>query len=77
MVLLSNDNSLTIKNYHMLKCLVKKKTNFNVIVLPLSKNDVKENGSDQDDILYTITKLSDITSSDGGLNRPCNSNRTG
>ena len=55
MVLLSNDNSLNIKNYHMLKCLEKKKINFNVVVLPLSKNDLKE----QDDILYNIPTLSD------------------
>jgi hypothetical protein len=59
MVLLSNDNSLNIKNYHMLKCLEKKKTNFNVVVLPLSNNDLKENGSDQDIILYNIPTLSD------------------
>ena len=61
MVLLSNDNSLNIKNYHMLKCLEKKKTNFNVVVLPLSNNDLKENGSDQDVILYNIPTLSDTT----------------
>ena len=48
MVLLSNDNSLNIKNYHMLKCLETKKTNFNVVILPLSNNDLKE----QDDILF-------------------------
>ena len=57
MVLLSNDNPLNIKNYHMLKCLEKKKTNFNVVVLPLSKNDLKE----QDDILYNIPTLSDTS----------------
>ena len=44
----------------MLKCLEKKKTNFNVVVLPLSQNDLKENGSDQEDIFYSITKLSDM-----------------
>jgi hypothetical protein len=41
----------------MLKCLEKKKTNFNVVVLPLSNNDLKE----QDDILYNIPTLSDIS----------------
>ena len=61
MVLLSNDNSLNIKNYHMLKCLEKKKTNFNVVVVPLSNNDLKENGSDQDVILYNIPTLSDTS----------------
>ena len=41
----------------MLKCLEKKKTNFNVVVLPLSKNDLKE----QDDISYIIPTLSDTS----------------
>jgi hypothetical protein len=57
MVLLSNDNPLNIKNYHMLKCFEKKKTNFNVVILPLSKNDLKE----QDDISYIIPTLSDTS----------------
>ena len=59
MVLLSNDNSLNIKNYHMLKCLEKKTTKFNVVVVPLTKNDLKE----QDDTLYNIPTLSDTQTS--------------
>jgi hypothetical protein len=37
MVLLSNNNPLNIKQYHMLQCLQKKKESFNIFVLPLNK----------------------------------------
>ena len=37
MVLLSSDNQLNIKKYHILQCLEKKRESFNVIVIPLDK----------------------------------------
>ena len=53
MVLLSSDNQLNIKKYHILQCLEKKRESFNVIVIPLDKtldkNDNKNlNISDKD-----------------------------
>jgi hypothetical protein len=37
MVLLSNNNQLNIKQYHMLQCLQKKKESFNIFVIPQNK----------------------------------------
>jgi len=37
MVLLSNNNQLDIKKYHLLQCLQKKKESFNILVIPLNK----------------------------------------
>jgi hypothetical protein len=38
MVLLCNDNPLDIKKNHMLKCLNKKKENFNIFIVPLDES---------------------------------------
>lgn len=43
MVLLSSDNQLNIKKYHILQCLEKKRESFNVIVIPLDKTLDKNN----------------------------------
>jgi hypothetical protein len=37
MVLLSNNNQLNIKQYHILQCLQKKKESFNIFMVPLNK----------------------------------------
>ena len=37
MVLLSSNNQLDIKKYHILQCLQKKKESFNIFVVPLNK----------------------------------------
>ena len=42
MVLLSNDNPLNIKNNHMLKCLEKKKQNFDIMIIPMKEKIIIE-----------------------------------
>jgi len=42
MVLLSSENTINIKNNHMLKCLEKKKNSFNVFVIPATEKELKD-----------------------------------
>jgi hypothetical protein len=37
MVLLSNDNPINIQKIHLLKCLEKKKENFNIEIIPIKE----------------------------------------
>jgi hypothetical protein len=46
MVLLCNENPINIKNNHMLKCLNKKKENFNIFIVPLEET-LKEQNKDE------------------------------
>jgi hypothetical protein len=42
MVLLSSNNQLDIKKYHILQCLQKKRESFKILVVPLDKNDINK-----------------------------------
>jgi hypothetical protein len=42
MVLLSNDNPINIKKNHMLKCLEKKKQNFDIMIIPMKEKIIIE-----------------------------------
>ena len=46
MVLLSSDNQLNIKKYHILQSLEKKKESFNIFVVPLNKTLDKNDTND-------------------------------
>ena len=50
-MVLCNNNSLNIKNHHMLKCLEKKKDSFNVYVVPLTKPIDRIDQYDKDNIV--------------------------
>jgi hypothetical protein len=63
MVLLTNENQLTIKNNHMLKCLEKKKTFYNIFVLPaketLKENIIVDDNKNMINIADNLPKLTD------------------
>ena len=66
MVLLSNDNSINIRNNHILKCLEKKKNNFNVFVIPLT-TPLKETYV-IDDIFVNVLKDNIVNLTDNDIN---------
>ena len=43
MVLLCSENNFNIQKNHILKCLNKKKENFNIFIIPLEKSLKEEN----------------------------------
>ena len=49
-MVLCNNNSLKLKDHHMLKCLEKKKNSFDVCIVPLTKPIDRIDQSDKDNI---------------------------
>jgi hypothetical protein len=60
MVLLNNDNLVTIKQHHILKCLEQKKKSFNIFIISPS---LKENNDDKLD-KNAVENITDVTDSD-------------
>jgi len=58
MVLLSNNNQLDIKKYHILQCLEKKRESFNVIVIPLNKTLDKNDTDDKPQVEFKNVNIS-------------------
>ena len=59
MVLLSSNNQLDIKKYHILQCLQKKKESFNIFVVPLNKTLDKNDTNNLNLIDYKNVNISD------------------
>jgi hypothetical protein len=58
MVLLSSDNQLNIKKYHILQSLEKKKESFNIFVVPLNKTLDKNDNNDINLMEYKNVNIS-------------------
>ena len=58
MVLLSSNNQLDIKKYHILQCLEKKRESFNVIVIPLDKTLDKNDTDDKPQVEFKNVNIS-------------------
>ena len=59
MVLLSNNNQLDIKKYHILQCLQKKKESFNIFVVPLNKTLDKNDTDNKPQVEFKNVNISD------------------
>jgi hypothetical protein len=57
MVLLSNDNPINIKKNHLLKCLNKKKENFDIMIIPMKEKNIIEDSNKN--INIDLTDLTD------------------
>ena len=61
MVLLSNDNPIDIKRYHILQCLNKKRDNFKIEIVPLEETLKKQNITfDQKEIKQLLKNIQKI-----------------
>jgi hypothetical protein len=70
MVLLSSNNQLDIKKYHILQCLQKKKESFKIFVVPLNKTLDKNDTDDKPQVEFKNENISyeDINSIFGSSN---------
>jgi hypothetical protein len=62
MVLLSNDNPTNIKKNHMLKCLEKKKQNFDIMIIPMKEKIIIEESNKNINLDFSNLTDQDIKS---------------
>jgi hypothetical protein len=62
MVLLSNDNPINIKKNHLLKCLEKKKQNFDIMIIPMKEKNIIEESNKNINIDFSDLTDQDIKS---------------